>query len=130
LVKSNAILVYLKNLGITVKFVEGDAPADIEKAIDEKTKAVYVESIGNPRYNVAPIPELAEVAHKHGIPLIVDNTFGIGGWLVRPIEHGADIVVASATKWIGVRSSTLQCPDLRMLILLIGSWHNHWWRGR
>jgi len=66
-----------------------------------------VESIGNPRYNVAPIPEIADVAHKAGIPLIVDNTFGAGGYLIRPIEHGADIVVHSATKWIGGHGTTI-----------------------
>ncbi|OJA19398.1 hypothetical protein AZE42_11560, partial [Rhizopogon vesiculosus] len=69
--------------------------------------AIYVESIGNPKYNVASIPELAKVAHDNGIPLIVDNTFGMGGYLVRPIELGADIVVHSATKWIGGHGTTL-----------------------
>lgn len=62
-----------------MKFVEGDKPENIAAAIDNKTKAVYVESIGNPKYNVANIPELAKVAHDHGVPLIVDNTFGQGG---------------------------------------------------
>lgn len=62
-----------------MKFITGDSPADFATAIDDKTKAIYVESIGNPKYNIAPIPELAKVAHDHGIPLIVDNTFGAGG---------------------------------------------------
>lgn len=99
--------VYLKKFDITVKWIDGDKPEEFEAAIDEKTKALYVESIGNPRYNVAPLPDLAAVAHKHGIPLIVDNTFGAGGYLVRPIEHGADIVVHSATKWIGGHGTTI-----------------------
>lgn len=76
-------------------------------AIDEKTKAIYVESIGNPKYNIAPLPELAKVAHDNNIPLVVDNTFGAGGYLIRPIEHGADIVVHSATKWIGGHGTTI-----------------------
>ncbi|KAG9032417.1 Homocysteine synthase, partial [Tulasnella sp. JGI-2019a] len=106
--KANSNLVVLfKKFGIEVKFVSGDDPEEFAKAIDEKTKALYVESIGNPRYNVANIPEIAEVAHKAGIPLIVDNTFGAGGYLIRPIEHGADIVVHSATKWIGGHGTTI-----------------------
>ncbi|KAI6152944.1 Cys/Met metabolism PLP-dependent enzyme-domain-containing protein [Pisolithus thermaeus] len=93
--------------GIGVKFVLGDDPEAFEAAIDEKTKAIYVESIGNSKYNIAPIPDLAKVAHKHGIPLIVDNTFGMGGYLIRPIWLGADIVVHSATKWIGGHGTTI-----------------------
>ncbi|KAI1789885.1 O-acetylhomoserine ami [Ganoderma leucocontextum] len=92
---------------IGTKFVESSDPAAYASAIDEKTKAIFVESIGNPKYNVAPLPELAKVAHDHGIPLIVDNTFGMGGYLIRPIEHGADIVVHSATKWIGGHGTTI-----------------------
>ncbi|KAH7102476.1 O-acetylhomoserine ami [Auriculariales sp. MPI-PUGE-AT-0066] len=103
----NQLKVYLKNFGITVKWIDGDKPEDFEKAIDDKTKALYVESIGNPRYNVAPLPEIANVAHRHGIPLIVDNTFGAGGYLIRPIEHGADIVVQSCTKWVGGHGTTI-----------------------
>ena len=70
---------FLKKFDIHVKFVTTTDPADFEKAIDEKTKALYVESIGNPKYIVADLPALAKVAHKHGIPLVVDNTFGMGG---------------------------------------------------
>ena len=70
----NQLKVYLKKYGITVKFVPGDKPESFAAAIDEKTKAIYVESIGNPKYNIAPLPELAKVAHDHGIPLIVDNS--------------------------------------------------------
>ncbi|KAG8923347.1 Homocysteine synthase [Tulasnella sp. 417] len=103
----NQFKVLFKKFGITVKFVEGDKPEDFAAAIDEKTKAIYAESIGNPKYNVAQIPELAKIAHDAGIPLIVDNTFGAGGYIVRPIEHGADIVVHSATKWIGGHGTTI-----------------------
>jgi O-acetylhomoserine/O-acetylserine sulfhydrylase len=103
----NQFKVTFKKFGIGVKFVNGDDPALFAAAIDENTKAIYVESIGNPKYNVAPIPELAKVAHDHGIPLIVDNTFGMGGYLVRPIDLGADIVVHSATKWIGGHGTTI-----------------------
>ncbi|KAG1744961.1 Cys/Met metabolism PLP-dependent enzyme-domain-containing protein [Suillus paluster] len=103
----NQFKVTFKKYGIGVKFVNGDDPAGFAAAIDENTKAIYVESIGNPKYNVAPIPELAKVAHDHGIPLIVDNTFGMGGYLIKPIELGADIVVHSATKWIGGHGTTI-----------------------
>jgi len=103
----NQFKVTFKKYGIGVKFVHGDDPASFAAAIDENTKAIYVESIGNPKYNVADIPELAKVAHDHGIPLIVDNTFGMGGYLIRPIELGADIVVHSATKWIGGHGTTI-----------------------
>ncbi|KAG1864968.1 Cys/Met metabolism PLP-dependent enzyme-domain-containing protein [Suillus subalutaceus] len=103
----NQFKVTFKKFGIGVKFVNGDDPALFAAAIDENTKAIYVESIGNPKYNVAPIPELAKVAHDHGIPLIVDNTFGMGGYLVRPIDLGADIVLHSATKWIGGHGTTI-----------------------
>ncbi|KAG8961510.1 Homocysteine synthase [Tulasnella sp. 419] len=103
----NQFKVLLKKFGITVKFVNGDKPEELAAAIDENTKAVYVESIGNPRYNVADIPEIAKVAHAASIPLIVDNTFGCGGYIIRPIEYGADIVVHSATKWIGGHGTTI-----------------------
>ncbi|KAI6127095.1 Cys/Met metabolism PLP-dependent enzyme-domain-containing protein [Pisolithus sp. B1] len=103
----NQFKVTFKKYGIGVKFVPGDDPATFEAAIDEKTKAIYVESIGNPKYNIAPLPDLAKVAHKYGIPLIVDNTFGMGGYLIRPISLGADIVVHSATKWIGGHGTTI-----------------------
>ncbi|KAI0686046.1 O-acetylhomoserine ami [Cerioporus squamosus] len=103
----NQFKVFLKKFNIGVKFVSGQAPEDFAAAIDDNTKAIYVESIGNPKNTVAPLRELAEVAHKNGIPLIVDNTFGIGGYLIRPIEHGADIVTHSATKWIGGHGTVL-----------------------
>ncbi|WP_298621580.1 O-acetylhomoserine aminocarboxypropyltransferase/cysteine synthase family protein [uncultured Zoogloea sp.] len=97
----NQFKVALPRLGINVKFVEGDNPDDFRRAIDENTKALYVETIGNPRFNIPDFEALAKVAHDAGIPLIVDNTFGAGGYIARPIDHGADIVVESATKWIG-----------------------------
>jgi len=103
----NQFKVAFPRLGIDVRFTASEAPEDYEKLIDEKTKAIYVESIGNPRLNVADIKTISEVAHKHGIPLIVDNTFGAGGYLIRPIEHGADIVVESATKWIGGHGTSI-----------------------
>lgn len=103
----NLFKVTFPRLGIDVKFVDGDDPADFEKLIDSKTKAIYTETIGNPKLNISDISALADVAHKHGIPLIVDNTFGAGGYLSRPIEHGADIVVASATKWIGGHGTSI-----------------------
>lgn len=89
----------LPQYGITGKFVDPE-PAEFEKAIDDKTKALYVETLGNPNSNVADIEEIAKVAHKHGIPLVVDSTFATP-YLLRPIEYGADIVVHSATKFIG-----------------------------
>ncbi|KAJ5665343.1 Pyridoxal phosphate-dependent transferase major region subdomain 2 [Penicillium maclennaniae] len=103
----NQFKVMLPRLGITTKFVNGDDPADIRDAIDEKTKLVYVETIGNPRYNVPDFEAIAQVAHEKGIPLVVDNTFGAGGYFARPIDHGADIVVHSATKWIGGHGTTI-----------------------
>lgn len=103
----NQFKVTFPRLGINVKFVDGDDPADFEKLIDDKTKALYIETIGNPKLNIPQIDKLAEVAHKHNIPLIVDNTFGAAGYLARPIDHGADIVVASATKWIGGHGTSI-----------------------
>ncbi|WP_298598371.1 O-acetylhomoserine aminocarboxypropyltransferase/cysteine synthase family protein [Zoogloea sp.] len=97
----NQFKVTLPRLGIDVKFVDGDRPEDFRRAIDANTKALYVETIGNPRFNIPDFEALAKVAHEAGIPLIVDNTFGAGGYIARPIDHGADIVVESATKWIG-----------------------------
>lgn len=103
----NLFKVTLPRVGINVKFVEGDDPAEFEKQIDDNTKAIYIESIGNPKLNIPDFEKIAEVAHKNGIPLIVDNTFGAAGFLVRPIDHGADIVVQSATKWIGGHGTSI-----------------------
>ncbi|OAR01136.1 hypothetical protein LLEC1_06341 [Akanthomyces lecanii] len=103
----NQFKVFLPRLGIQTKFVNGDNPDEIAALIDDKTKAIYVESIGNPRYNVPDLEAIAKVAHAKGVPLVVDNTFGAGGYFLRPIDHGADIVVHSATKWIGGHGTTV-----------------------
>ncbi len=103
----NQFKVSFPRLGIGAKFVEGDDPADFAKAIDARTRALYVETIGNPRFNVPDFEALAKIAHDHGIPLVVDNTFGAAGYTARPIDFGADIVVASATKWIGGHGTSI-----------------------
>jgi O-acetylhomoserine (thiol)-lyase len=103
----NQFKVQFKRLGIQVKFVEGDKAEDFDSLVDENTKAVYLETIGNPRFNIPDFESIAAVAKKHGIPLIVDNTFGAGGYLFRPLEHGANIVVESATKWIGGHGTSI-----------------------
>jgi OAH/OAS sulfhydrylase len=103
----NQFKVTLPRLGIQVKFVEGDDPEAYRRAIDDKTKAIYVETIGNPRFNIPDFDALAKIAHENGIPLIVDNTFGAAGYIARPIDFGADVVVASATKWIGGHGTSI-----------------------
>jgi len=103
----NQLKVFLPRLGINTKFVNGDKAEDFKAAIDDKTKAIYLETIGNPRYNVPDFEAIAKVAHDAGVPLVVDNTFGAGGYFIRPIDHGADIVVHSATKWIGGHGTTI-----------------------
>ena len=95
----------LPKLGITTRFVDGSDPASFAPAIDGNTKAVYLETIGNPRLDVPDIAAIADVAHAHGIPLVIDNTFA--PLLCRPIEHGADIVIHSATKWIGGHGTSI-----------------------
>jgi O-acetylhomoserine (thiol)-lyase len=96
----------LSRLGIKTIFVDSDNPADFEMAITEKTLLIYGETLGNPKLNVLDIEGLANVAHKHNIPLIVDNTVP-SPYLLRPIEHGADIVVHSATKYLGGHGTTM-----------------------
>ncbi len=103
----NQFKVTFPRLGINVKFVTSNKPEDYEAAIDDKTKALYIETIGNPGLNIPDIKKFADLAHKHNIPLIVDNTFGAGGYIVRPIEYGADIIVESATKWIGGHGTSI-----------------------
>jgi O-acetylhomoserine/O-acetylserine sulfhydrylase len=103
----NQLKVFLPRLGINTKFINGDKAEDFKAAIDDKTKAIYIETIGNPRYNVPDFEAIAKVAHEAGVPVVVDNTFGAGGYFVRPIDHGADIVVHSATKWIGGHGTTI-----------------------
>jgi O-acetylhomoserine/O-acetylserine sulfhydrylase len=103
----NQFKVQFKRLGIQVKFVNGDNPAEFEKLIDSKTKAIYLETIGNPKFNIPDFDAIAAIAKKHDIVLMVDNTFGAGGYLFRPIEHGANVVVESATKWIGGHGTSI-----------------------
>lgn len=102
----NLFAITLKKLGITTHFVNPDVLSNFEDAINERTKALYIESIGNPSTNLIDIEAVAEIAHKHGLPLIVDNTFGTP-YLIKPIEHGADIVVHSATKYIGGHGTSI-----------------------
>ncbi len=103
----NQFKVTFARMGIEVKFVDGDDPKDFEKLIDNKTKALYIETIGNPRLNIPDIEALANLAHRYGIPLIVDNTFGAAGYLARPFDFGANIIVESATKWIGGHGTSI-----------------------
>lgn len=103
----NQFKVSFKRLGITVKFTENDEPSSFEKLIDARTKAIYLETIGNPEFNIPDFEAIAQVARDHDIPLIVDNTFGAGGFLFRPLEHGANVVTASATKWIGGHGTSI-----------------------
>ncbi|ORY85679.1 O-acetylhomoserine sulfhydrylase [Protomyces lactucae-debilis] len=103
----NQFKVAFKRLGVEVRFVNADEPELFEKAIDENTKALYLETIGNPSFSVPDFEKIAAIAKKHDLPLIVDNTFGAGGYLFRPLEHGAHIVVESATKWIGGHGTSI-----------------------
>jgi O-acetylhomoserine (thiol)-lyase len=90
----------LRRLGIKVHFVTGDNPADYEALINDRTKAIYLETIGNPKLEIPDFEAISAIAHKHGLPVIVDNTFGTP-YLIRPFDYGVDIVVHSTTKWIG-----------------------------
>lgn len=103
----NQFKVSFPRLGINVKFAENLKPKTFEGLIDETTRAVYLESIGNPAFHVPDFEAIAKVAHDNSIPVIVDNTFGCAGYLCRPIDHGADIVVSSATKWIGGHGTSM-----------------------
>ncbi len=103
----NQFKIALPRLGIQVDFVNGDDRAAFEPAITERTKALYVETLGNPSFNVPNFEELSALAEEHRIPLVVDNTFGCCGFLCRPIDHGAHIVVQSATKWIGGHGTSI-----------------------
>jgi O-acetylhomoserine (thiol)-lyase len=102
----NLFSMTLPKIGINVKFVDPTEPEQFRSAITEKTKALYVEAVGNPRGDVADIRAIADIAHEHGIPLIVDNTLP-SPYLLRPIEHGADIVIHSATKFIGGHGTSI-----------------------
>jgi O-acetylhomoserine (thiol)-lyase len=103
----NQFKVAFKRLGIEARFANSDEPETFEKLIDDKTKALYLETIGNPSFSVPDFDKIAAIAKKHDLPLIVDNTFGAGGYLFRPLEHGAHIVVESATKWIGGHGTSI-----------------------
>lgn len=103
----NQFKVAFKRLGIDVRFANGDDPQSIESLIDGNTKAIYVETIGNPSFSIPDFEKISEIAKKHDLPLIVDNTFGAAGYLFRPIEHGANVVVESATKWIGGHGTSI-----------------------
>jgi len=96
-----------KNLGITVKFAADDKAESFEPLIDENTKVIYTETIGNPGFSVPDFEALASLAQKYDIPFFVDNTFGAGGYLSQPLKHGANIVVESATKWIGGHGTSI-----------------------
>ena len=97
----NQFKVTFKRLGVDVRFADGDDAESFVKHIDKNTKAFYLETIGNPKLNIPDFEKFAALAKEYDLPLIVDNTFGAGGYLFRPLEHGANIVVESATKWIG-----------------------------
>jgi O-acetylhomoserine/O-acetylserine sulfhydrylase len=103
----NQFKVAFKRLGIEVRFADGDNPESFVQHIDKNTKAIYLETIGNPRLNVPDFKKFADLAKEYDLPLIVDNTFGAGGYLFRPLEHGANVVVESATKWIGGHGSSI-----------------------
>ena len=103
---SNLLEHTLPAFGVTTTFVDAHNLAEVEDAIQENTRAIYLETLGNPNSDIPDIDAIAEIAHKHGLPLVIDNTFGTP-YLIRPIEHGADIVVHSATKFIGGHGTTL-----------------------
>lgn len=103
----NQFKVSFKRLGVDARFAKDDTAEEIEKLIDAKTKAIYVENLGNPNFNIPDWEKVSALAKKHDIPLIVDNTFGAAGYLFRPIDYGANVVVESATKWIGGHGTSL-----------------------
>jgi O-acetylhomoserine (thiol)-lyase len=103
----NQFKVSFKRLGIEARFAKNDSAENIEALIDTKTKAIFIETIGNPSFNIPDFDAVAQVAKKHNIPFIVDNTFGAGGYLFRPFDHGANVVVESATKWIGGHGTSI-----------------------
>lgn len=103
----NQFKVAFKRLGIDARFGDGDNVDSFEKLIDANTKAIYLETIGNPRLNIPDFEKFAALCKKYDIPLVVDNTFGAGGFLCQPIKHGANVVVHSATKWIGGHGTSI-----------------------
>jgi len=103
----NQFKVAFKRLGVDARFAQGDKVESFERLIDARTKAIYLETIGNPGFNVPDFERIAELAKRKDIPLVVDNTFGAAGYLFRPLEHGANVVVESATKWIGGHGTSI-----------------------
>jgi len=103
----NQFKVSFKRLGIDARFAKSDKADDLAALIDENTKAIYLETIGNPGFNIPDFDAIAEMAKQHDLPIVVDNTFGAGGYLFQPIEHGAAVVVESATKWIGGHGTSI-----------------------
>lgn len=103
----NQFKVAFKRLGIEARFADGDKADSFESLIDENTKALYLETIGNPKFNVPDFEAIASIADKFDIPLVVDNTFGAAGYIFRPLDHGAHVVTASATKWIGGHGTSI-----------------------
>jgi O-acetylhomoserine/O-acetylserine sulfhydrylase len=103
----NQFKVAFKRLGVEARFADGDDAESFVKHIDKNTKAIYLETIGNPRLNIPDFKKFADLAKEYDLPLVVDNTFGAAGFLFRPIEHGANIVVESATKWIGGHGTSI-----------------------
>ena len=97
----------MKKFHISVKFVVGNDPSEIARTIDDKTRAVYIETISNPKHNLPDYTAIAKVAHDAGIPLIIDNTSGMSGYISRPITLGADIVTHSCTIWIGGHGTSM-----------------------
>lgn len=103
----NQFKVSFKRIGIEARFAKSDKAADIEAQINDQTKAIYLETIGNPEFNIPDFEAVAAIAKKYDIPLVVDNTFGAGGFLCQPIKHGANVVTSSATKWIGGHGTSI-----------------------
>ncbi|MCL4159904.1 UNVERIFIED_CONTAM: hypothetical protein GTU68_046415, partial [Idotea baltica] len=103
----NQFKVQFKRIGIDSRFADEDSVEAFEKLIDDKTKALYLETIGNPEFNIPDFEAFGELAKKHNIPLIVDNTFGAAGCIAQPLKHGANILVASTTKWIGGHGTSI-----------------------
>ncbi|HTJ12676.1 MAG TPA: O-acetylhomoserine aminocarboxypropyltransferase/cysteine synthase [Dinghuibacter sp.] len=103
----NQFKVSFKRIGVEARFANVDDPASFERLIDDNTKALYLETIGNPGFSIPDFEKFAAIARKHDIPVVVDNTFGAAGYLFRPFEHGANVVVESATKWIGGHGTSI-----------------------
>ncbi|WPU91310.1 O-acetylhomoserine aminocarboxypropyltransferase/cysteine synthase [Mucilaginibacter sabulilitoris] len=103
----NQFKVAFKRLGIEARFAKDDTAESLETLIDDKTKAIFLETVGNPGFTIADFDKVGALAKKHDLPLIVDNTFGAAGYLFRPLDHGAHIVVQSSTKWIGGHGTTI-----------------------